>query len=265
MTPMDMGQKTVEGLTSSICFRHRTGSFLAAVNTRNTKYKVHRCLSLETVEQNIIRFMNVSNPLLLELVTTIQREWLPGIRGVSMGVASVITDYTTNMPPVLATHPQLRDERYIQLEGSPWQAGQEDPMATESLQLAIIACLTREGYRLSMDINMEPKSRIFFFIRNLMSLRTVRIPNKSGAGLGEKDGLTVYRPMVVKSRSSFLGKYAALPRYNKRKTSQKAQTSLRRKSATRPVRVMGYKPVQDGAWWQQTSTDVSFEKEDSED
>ena len=115
-----------------------------------------------------------------------------------MGVASVITDYTANMPPVLTSHPHLREERYLQLEGRPWEANQ-DQGATENLQLAIIACLTREGYKLSMDINMEAHSRVYFFIRDTEEQTgEVRIPNMTGAGLGEKDTLSVYRPMIVR-------------------------------------------------------------------
>ena len=115
-----------------------------------------------------------------------------------MGVASVITDYTTNMPPVLTSHPHLREERYLQLEGRPWEGNQEQG-ATENLQLAIIACLTREGYKLSMDINMEADSRVYFFIRDAEEQTgEVRIPNMTGAGLGEKDTLSVYRPMIIR-------------------------------------------------------------------
>jgi hypothetical protein len=205
--------------------------------------------------------------VLHELVTTIQKEWSPGIRGVSMGVASVITDYTTNMPPVLAAHPQLRDEKYIQLEGSPWEGGQEDPVSTENLQLAIIACLTREGYKLSMDINMDPSSRVYFFIRDLDHQQgTVRVPNMSGAGLGEKDTLSLYRPMVVRSKSSFLGRYSSAGRSLRRRISRRVRASLRRKAVARPTTqntAMAYKPVQKGAWWQQSSTDVSSDLESS--
>merc|ERR1719219_690879 len=197
-------QKTQqEGLKSSICFRQRKGADvsenLASISTKDE----NACLSIEIYRSNIIGFHNVSNPLLLDLVTTIQKEWSPGIRGVSMGVASVITDYTANMPPVLTSHPHLREERYLQLEGRPWEANQ-DQGATENLQLAIIACLTREGYKLSMDINMEAHSRVYFFIRDTEEQTgEVRIPNMTGAGLGEKDTLSVYRPMIVRSKSSF--------------------------------------------------------------
>merc|ERR1719367_2010506 len=175
------------------------------------------CLCLEIFQSNYLGFHDASNTVLHELVTTIQKEWSPGIRGVSMGVASVITDYTANMPPVLTSHPHLREERYLQLEGRPWE-GSQDQGATENLQLAIIACLTREGYKLSMDINMEAQSRVFFFIRDTEEQTgEVRIPNMTGAGLGEKDTLSVYSPMVIRSRMSFLGKHGNNARSMKRK------------------------------------------------
>ena len=236
MTPVDLtSQKNQEGLKSSICFRQRKGTDLSESMGSLLLAEENACLSMEIYKSNFIGFHNVSNTLLLDLVTTIQKEWSPGIRGVSMGVASVITDYTSNMPPVLTSHPHLREERYLQLEGRPWE-GSQDQGATENLQLAIIACLTREGYKLSMDINMEAHSRVFFFIRDTEEQTgEVRIPNMTGAGLGEKDTLSVYRPMVIRSgakfysffllfsrsRMSFLGKHGNNARSMKRKVTQR--------------------------------------------
>ena len=268
MTPVDMArQKTQqEGLKSSICFRQRKGADvsenLASISTKDE----NACLSIEIYRSNIIGFHNVSNPLLLDLVTTIQKEWSPGIRGVSMGVASVITDYTANMPPVLTSHPHLREERYLQLEGRPWEANQ-DQGATENLQLAIIACLTREGYKLSMDINMEAHSRVYFFIRDTEEQTgEVRIPNMTGAGLGGKGNLDVYRPPLVRSKSSFL-RNPGNPGRTNASVRKKVRASLRRKAVHkeggRTGGVMSYKPMTSTpAWWQQTSTDVSSDQED---
>ena len=270
MTPVDMARKTTQdGLKSSICFRQRKGAaelsgHFASLSTNEENV----CLSIEIYRSNIIGFHNVSNPLLLDLVTTIQKEWSPGIRGVSMGVASVITDYTTNMPPVLTSHPELSEERYLQLVGQPWK-GNQDQGATENLQLAIIAGLTKEGYKLSMDINMEAESRVYFFIRDTEEQTgEVRIPNMTGAGLGEKDTLSVYRPMIVRSRSSFFRNCHGRTNASVRK---KVRASLRRKAVNREGTsgkaggVMSYKPMASTpAWWQQTSTDVSSDQEDED-
>ena len=269
MTPVDLAnQKNQEGLKSSICFRQRKGTDLSESMGSLLLAEENACLSMEIYKSNFIGFHSVSNTLLLDLVTTIQKEWSPGIRGVSMGVASVITDYTSNMPPVLTSHPHLREERYLQLEGRPWE-GSQDQGATENLQLAIIACLTREGYKLSMDINMEAHSRVFFFIRDTEEQTgEVRIPNMTGAGLGEKDTLSVYRPMIVRSRSSFFRNCHGRTNASVRK---KVRASLRRKAVSREGgqtqqgRVMSYKPMTSTpAWWQQTSTDVSSHQEDEE-
>ena len=268
MTPVDMArQKTQDGLKSSICFRQRKGAELSDHIASISANQENACLSIEIYRSNIIGFHNVSNPLLLDLVTTIQKEWSPGIRGVSMGVASVITDYTTNMPPVLTSHPHLREERYLQLEGRPWEGNQEQG-ATENLQLAIIACLTREGYKLSMDINMEADSRVYFFIRDSEEQTgEVRIPNMTGAGLGGKGNLDVYRPPLVRSKSSFL-RNPGNPGRTNASVRKKVRASLRRKAVNREGTVkaggvMSYKPMTSTpAWWQQTSTDVSSDQED---
>jgi len=285
MTPMDMGlrtkeQQTVSGPQTTICFKRREGfSGKASSEDFGSTYSLlskmgssvdgeNSCLCLEIFQSNYLGFHDASNTVLHELVTTIQKEWSPGIRGVSMGVASVITDYTSNMPPVLTSHPHLREERYLQLEGRPWE-GSQDQGATENLQLAIIACLTREGYKLSMDINMEAHSRVFFFIRDTEEQTgEVRIPNMTGAGLGEKDTLSVYRPMIVRSRSSFFRNCHGRTNASVRK---KVRASLRRKAVSREGGhtqqggVMSYKPMTSSpAWWQQTSTDVSSDQEDEE-
>ena len=283
MTPMDMGlrtkeQQTVTGPQTTICFKRRDGfSGKASSEDFGSTYSLlskmgssvdgeNSCLCLEIFQSNYLGFHDASNTVLHELVTTIQKEWSPGIRGVSMGVASVITDYTSNMPPVLTSHPHLREERYLQLEGRPWE-GSQDQGATENLQLAIIACLTREGYKLSMDINMEAHSRVFFFIRDTEEQTgEVRIPNMTGAGLGEKDTLSVYRPMIVRSRSSFFRNCHGRTNASVRK---KVRASLRRKAVSREGGqtqqggVMSYKPMTSSpAWWQQTSTDVSSDHEE---
>ena len=284
MTPMDMGlrtkeQQTVSGPQTTICFKRREGfSGKASSEDFGSTYSLlskmgssvdgeNSCLCLEIFQSNYLGFHDASNTVLHELVTTIQKEWSPGIRGVSMGVASVITDYTSNMPPVLTSHPHLREERYLQLEGRPWE-GSQDQGATENLQLAIIACLTREGYKLSMDINMEAHSRVFFFIRDTEEQTgEVRIPNMTGAGLGGKGNLDVYRPPLVRSKSSFL-RNPGNPGRTNASVRKKVRASLRRKAVSREGGkvaggVMSYKPMTSTpAWWQQTSTDVSSDQED---
>ena len=255
LTPLDMGgEEQGQGIQSAICFQKQEDKEGFASSVLGEEDKT--CLSLEIFQDTFVGFHNVSHTVLLELVTTIQREWAPGVRGVSMGVASVIRDYTRALPPVLDLQPGLQEEKYLQLE-----VGGED--TTENLQLTIIASLIREGYRLSMDINMEPSSRVYFFIQE-QKKGSVRVPSSAGAGLGERESLAVYRPLVVRSRKSFLGRYSG-GRSLRRKVSLAVRASLRRKAVGRQVAAMGgrqgaamqYKPRQEGAWWQQDSTDNS--------
>ena len=279
MTPIDMGLKKSEtgsGPQTAICFRRKFdaedrevfGSSYSLLSQMGaSKDGDNTCLCLETFKDNYLGFHDVSNTVLYELVDTVQQEWAPGLRGVSMAVSSVICDYTSAMPAVLPGHPDVQDAKYIQLEGTPWsgEEGREldDVMKAERLQISIIACLTREGYKLSMAINMDTSSKVYFFIKDKEESKgEVRIPNMAGAGLGEKDTLSVYRPMVVRSRSSFFraynGKTASIRR--------KVRASLRKKTVTKVSKqntAMSYKPqLSEPAWWQQTSTDVSSDHED---
>lgn len=284
MTPIDMGLKkseTGEGPQTAICFRRKYdaedreiygSNFSLLSNMGASKDGENNCLCLETYKSNYLGFHDVTNTVLYEVVNTIQQEWQPGIKGVSMAVSSVISDYTTTMPSVLPGHPEVQEAKYLQLEGSPWspenQEGRdfEESQKAEKLQLSIIACLSREGYKMSMAINMDTTSRVFFFIRDREESKgEVRIPNMAAVGLGEKDTLAVYRPMIVRSKSSFFrtcnGKTASVRR--------KVRASLRKKAMTKGNRqntVMSYKPqLSEPAWWQQTSTDVSSDHEEDRD
>ena len=50
---------------------------------------------------HFLGFLNVTNSILLELVTTITSVWSSGVVGVSDGVMSVIADYCHPSPPLL--------------------------------------------------------------------------------------------------------------------------------------------------------------------
>jgi len=298
MTPIDMGiQKMASGSgpQTAICFRRKhdleqvfgsNASLLSQLGS--SKDGDNNCLCLETYKDCYVGFHDVTNTVLYELVQTIQGEWSPGLKGVSMAVSSVISDYTTKMPPVLPGIPECQGAKYLQLEGTPWSVENtdfDDNLSAENLQLSIIACLSREGYKLSMSINMDTFSHVYFFIRNRDAGRgEVRIPNMAGAGLGEKDTLSVYRPMVVRSKSSFFRSYTSRSGTVRRRmrpslrkkaviksTSNKQQqqqqnedehdSSSSDSSSHKPA--MAYKHLtKEPAWWQQTSTDVSSDHED---
>ena len=335
MTPIDMGitsskklldsgedihdgDSNSNGPQTAICFRRRcdhtddslygsnysllshTGS---AKETTPVAASENSCLCLETYRDNYLGFHDVSNTILYNLVDTIRQEWRRGIRGVSMAVSSVISDYTPTTFRVLpySGGSDLQEAKYIQLNGRPWVpddnnddedsedndddggSGASSAKSTERLQMAIIACLVRERYTLSMTINMDATSRVYFFIRDKeadASRRTeIRMPNMAaGAGLGEKDTLSVYRPILIRSKSSFFRSYHGRSGPSMRR---KVISSLRKKVMVRQQpkqekgggqdtttaavssTAMTYKPQKaEPAWWQQTSTDVSSDHED---
>ena len=162
------------------------------------------------------------------------------------------------MPPILPGHPDLLNEKYIQLGGNPWSS--DDLVTRETLQMSIIACLTNDGYKLSLDISMEATSRVFFFIRDTESSSAeVLIPDMAKLGVGDYS-----TPTVIRSKSSFF-------RNHKGRTTpmrRNARGSFHKKTLTREMRansVMSYKPkLAELAWWQQASTDISSDQEEVE-
>ena len=98
--------------------------------------------------------------------------------------------------------------RYMQLKGNPWSIGEEgadleDALCAENLTLSLIACLARAQFKLQISINMDKATRVFFFIKDPQGCREVRLPTFCGVGLGEKDGLYVYRPTITRTQTSF--------------------------------------------------------------
>lgn len=263
MTPIDVVMQKHEGHQTDICFRRgkdkeELGSSDLLSLIKGSETQENSCLCLETYQDTYLGFHNVCNEVLLDLVTTIKERWSPGIRGISIGVASVISDYCADMPRVLPGYSGIQKEKFMKLEGRPWsfdaQEGKDidDSILAEKLQISIVACLSKQGYTLGMDINMDTTSRVFFFIRSVNdSTAEVRVPNNAGAGLGEKETLSVYRPLVSRHRSSFFRSY------NGKSLRKKVQASLRRKALAREGTHDTAMGSRQPAWWQQASTDAS--------
>ena len=184
------------------------------------------------------------------------------------------------MPPVLdrlgvSTSDNINDDKLIKLEGKPWKLETTSGRTSdgERLQTAIIGCVTKLGYRLSMDITLDiaTNTRVFFLIKTTSDDTgcLVTVPNNSGAGLGEKETLCVYRPLLVRHKSSFFRSY-----HGKTGSIRKRiQSSMRRKVMTKSSKaVEESKEVSSNnnlmkstsgsgtAWWQQVSTDCSPEQ-----
>ena len=99
------------------------------------------------------------------------------------------------------------DRRYLQFKGSPWsQCDQgeelEDAICAENLTLSLIACLAKSHYKLQIAINMDSKTRVFFFIKDKEN-KEVRVPTTCRIGLGEKDRITEIQPIMTRTATSF--------------------------------------------------------------
>ena len=93
------------------------------------------------------------------------------------------------MPRVLgASQPGQENisDKLIKLEGKPWrsEAGEGKAGDGERLQATIIGCVTKLGYRLSMDITLDidTNTRVFFLIKTAGddTGNLVTVPNTSG-------------------------------------------------------------------------------------
>merc|ERR1711963_880196 len=126
----------------------------------------------------------------------------------------------------------------------------------ETLEMSIIAALTKEGYKLRMEITMDSTNRVFFFIKDVESNSSeVLIPSMAKLKLGECE-----RPTVVRSKSSFFRHYkgrTTRPRKRTKDSSREKENDedQEEKKRQRP----GFGQL---AWWQQASTDMSSDFED---
>ena len=127
--------------------------------------------------------------------------------GISAAVYSVISDYCSmdSQYPVLSGS-MTDDRRYLQLKGSPWSQSEEgedleDAICAENLTLSLIACLAKSQYKLQISINMDSKTRVFFFIKD-KETKEIRLPSV-GVGLGDKNSLYVHPTTITRTQTSF--------------------------------------------------------------
>ena len=123
----------------------------------------------------------------------------------------------------------------------------------DNLFKALVACLTKSEYKLGMDVSFDSSSRIFFFMRTQELKKEIRVPNMIGAGLGEKEDLAVYRPLLKRQKSSFLRSFRNKPNVNKLRREVKA--SLRRKATVKSGSSIDETGPSSVPWWQQSSID----------
>jgi len=261
MTPIDLpGPKTtstdngvtVVNLQTAICFRRKNNNLsqehLANNWTPNPSYNTscddismlypntmgverHDCLCLETYSENFLGFHDVPNTLLLDLVQCMSSDWQPGLTGISAAVYSVISDYCSmdSQYPVLSGS-IADDRRYLQLKGSPWSQSEEgedleDAICAENLTLSLIACLAKSQYKLQISINMDSKTRVFFFIKD-KETKEIRLPSV-GVGLGDKNSLYVHPTTITRTQTSF---FRSRNKNRGKSIRKRIRASMRRKS-----------------------------------
>ena len=109
---------------------------------------------------------------------------------------------------LVATHALVHTaHRFMLLKGSPWSLSEEgveleDAISAENLTVCLVACLARAQYKLQISINMDKKTRVYFFIKDKEN-REVRLPTFTGVGLGDKNSLYVYQPTITRNQKSF--------------------------------------------------------------
>ena len=249
LSPVDLGTKKM-GMKTAICFRRRSLS-----QGRQQPEQDSHCLCLETSHANYLVLHQVPSTVLVELVSTAHAYW--GIDGVSMGVHSVIQDYVDRSYEVISTGPGDGQDKFIKLIGQPWTADPNDGTDTECLEVSMIACLAMEGYKLNMAMNMEASSRAFFFIKSAEESPEVWQLDKASAGIGSKQSLCLYRPIIKRSRTAFFRSFNG-----RESLKRRVRRSLKRKSGKDGFILNG--KTRD-AWFKETSIDIATDYEDDDD
>merc|ERR1712098_581542 len=107
MAPVDLGSKKRakihHGLEATVMLKKKedtsSSRYSVLSYTGSSKDFGDSCLCLEIYGSNYLGFQEVSNTVLHDLVTSIQTDHRDGVTGVSVSMASVISDYARDMPP----------------------------------------------------------------------------------------------------------------------------------------------------------------------
>ena len=247
LSPVDLGTKKM-GIKTAICFRRRH-----TLGWQQPEPDTH-CLCLETCQASYLVLHQVPNTVLAELVTTAQAYW--GVQGVSSAVSSVIRDYADRDYEVIDTGPGDIQDKFIKLVGHPWTVD-ADGMETEGLEVAIIACLALEGYKLNMAINMDTSSRAFYFIKSLEHSTEVWQLDKASAGIGSKQSLCLYRPIIKRSKTAFFRSFN-----DRESLKRRVRKSLKKKTGRE---AFAANSETKNAWFKETSIDIATDYEDEDE
>ena len=250
LTPVNVGKESTKSI--AICFKKKTPSHLFlqpsfSYSEQNLSiFPVSHSFCLELRKNCELIFHGTPNFLLAELVDVVSSTI--GLAGVSKEVHSVISDYTSENFRVFDSKDfHHAEKQFIKLQEN------SEENAEENLEDAFIACLARNEFKMSLSANVSANSKVFFFIA-MKDTNEVRHLSRAIAGTGCKESLNTYQPIVNRRKSSFFRSFNGKASLKKR-----IRISLKRKIKSE------YLTNKKTAWFQQTSTDIGTDYDDSDE
>ena len=193
MTPITMGNDE-KNMIITICFEKSSeNSSLQKSPKRSNIIIPQESCSIEYTDQTMT-LHSVPPTVLLEFVNICQDD----ILAISSGVMSIISDYMSHNIPVINA-----DGLLIKFKGN-WKNDEVDDSTSNQ---KIISCLSKAGYNLSIVIYFGATRAVYFFIVERKHSKELRQLTKQTAGLGLKDSLTSYQPVINRRKSSFFGSF----------------------------------------------------------
>ena len=233
LTPITIGDRDKK-MAVTICFKHLESvppnQKCSVPQSMDVPQRVSTC-SIE-ISGRLMMFYNVPATVLADILITFSSE----LAGVSAGVVSVLSDYISLEVPVISV-PSV----FVEFKPN------SSALRNLSDKSDVIACLSNAGYRLSIVINLSDSDSVFFFIIDSHRSKDVRQLTKQVAGLGLRDSLTYFQPIVKRRKSSFFRSFN-----NRESLKRRLQKSMKRKFGHNKGKV---------EWYQQTSTDIGTDCE----
>ena len=243
LTPITIGSNEKRMIT--ICFEKREDAhlqlagFYRRISSQSHASDHQSASSLDTPLETLCCSVECHGASLIlhslpaTVISDLVSVYIADIIAVSSGVMSVIQDYIENDLPVVQGN-----IKYIQLRK---QSGPEN-------KTNIIACLSRAGFKLSVVISISSTISVYFFIMEKRKSDQLRQLSKQKAGLGMRDSLVPFQPIVNRRKSSFFRSF-------------NGRTSLRRRVEQSVIRKVGPIKAAQTDWFRQTSTDTGTDSE----
>ena len=235
LAPLGSASTTTHTSHTSVCFRRRLGDhdlLSLSVSTLSLselgQATCDTCLCIQRLGDYLV-FRGTPHTVLLGLVTGLRHT----IMGVSLTIASIISDYTASMPPVLGCLPaRLARDQVIQLGNT--HSGVYDE---------VMACLVREGFGLVLDMDISMENTLYLFVKEKTVKQGQEVKRHKSVKKVNKPRVVSFRRKVLTRQFSGNGSKSA--RVPGPRGKQRAEQGL--------------------AWWQQASTDTSEWETETED